>query len=566
MHTENRRKNQGQYKNSKVCKTPNQKSHTTDQNTNTADEIVPVNILNISLENKNDESNCIVNHDKLSDKRNELQFYNCFSEVPGDNLNDSCQNNAYIASSKKKLKSSNEINLQDSLIKQEEHSFLLFCHLNENFVVKHQEDFNTNISTNLNDILWSNLQPEIKDYNTDSQKNKVDEIQNYSNKILDNIENLKKLSAVGINDQDTFLQRGSADKFTISFQLDKLLLVRDGDDTLKILIFEPLNQLENKKSEIMINFHPGFAKLSIYGVIEVTVMITLNHLNCSTIKFVFEKISLHNSSKISGVNSFKLPYTQNENSKRNLGKKENTPSKSFIFTQIKYEDLQDGNGYKIQPKKVKLTKTTNINLKKLIRGPRGKYKKVYEKRKKGGGRKIMSHGLENYVLERIKEVTNNGTVIERRVVKMFADSYVNSQQHDINHTASKGWLDKFMKRNGIMILELNTKLGTIFDDFCKKARRTSLIKPKRISLKKKPEVKGTNKIPYENSVQIVNEAIDGRIKPKKNFSKKILCKSKNKIELQETHINTTGTTKVVSRDCFGNVSEQDHIFYSDLSN
>ena len=545
-----------------------------EHNTHFAGEIPPVDNPNILPKSKNSEYKNILNQDKLSDKRNYLSFEDCTYEVPYDNMNDSLQNKAYLISSKKKLKPSAEFNQQDSLIKQEEECSSDLFRLNKNVLVDNQEVFDNGVLERSSGIFSAKLQPSIEDYSADGQNNKIHEteIQKYSERILDNVQLLKKLTKFGINDQDSFIQHNSADKFTISFHFDKLLIIKDDDEMFKILVLEPYNWLYNKRSEILINFHPGFAKLSSYGCIEITIIITLNHLNCSTIKYVFEKVSLDD--RLITSQTFDVPFIKDENSGQDPIKKEDIPDESFILKNILYEDPQDDNEYLSEPKKVKpIKKTTKkINLKKFKRGPRGKYKKVSQKRKKGGGRKIMCPDLEDYVLERVREeVIHNGTMIERKVIKMLADQYVNSQQNDINHMASKGWLDKFMKRNGPMILELNNKLGNVIDKFCKKPKRASLTKLKRTTLKKKFEIKGTTKISGENSAHVLNQTIDNSAKQKiDKLSKKSLlkvsrCNSQVKIELPESHNDTFGTIKARSKNYFDDDSGHDQIFCSDSS-
>ena len=532
------------------------------------------NYKEVSKTQKDAEYNFISSEDKLSEKRNYMQFEYFYYEIPSDDMDDSIHNNlpenppqnTYIPTSKK-LKSSAGFNQQDSVTKQEEQNNHDLFRSDTNLLVKNPENFDNEVSRNSNDSFWSKLQPDIENHNTDTQINKTDEseIKNYCNQIFDNIYNLKKLSKLGIEDQDTFAQNDSDDKFTINFQFDKLLLIKDGDDAFKILVLEPLNWLENKKSEIIFNFHPGFAKLNSYGCIEVIIINTLSHLDYSTIKFAFEKVSLNDRATMSETQLLDVPSMMNENSQQNPGKKKNISECSHVLIKYKESDLQNDNENQTQPKQVKSIKkaTTKTKLNKLERGLRGKYKKIKQIRKKGN-----SHGLENYLIKRLKEnFLNNGSMIERYLIKMFVSKYVTLQQPNVDHMVSENQLDELMKKDTSVIHTMNNKLRKIIENFYKESKRISLQKLKKTSANKTLKIKRTKKH-VENSLYIINEATDGSIerkidKPsKKGLRKLSLNKSEIGIESLVPHNNTFATTENGSRECSDDDSEYDSMFSS----
>ena len=347
FHTDKYRENSKQCKNDYVHRTPKDNDHF-------ADDKLSITNPNIGLKPKNAKYNYILN----LNKRNALQFDDCSSKVPYNNMGDSLGNNAYIASSKKKLKSNTAFNQQDSPIKQKEQSDLEIFQLKRNVLYKVHEDFDNKVPARSNGMFSVKLEPSIEQNDTNSQTKKTDEtdILNCSKRILDHFKNIKKLNKLGITDHDTFVQRDSADKFTVNFQFDKLLLIRDGDDLFKIIVLEPLNQLENKKSEIIVNSHTGFVKLSSYGCIEVTIMITLSRLNCNTIKFVLEKVFLDEKSKTPEAQPFDVPYVKNEDPQQDPIQNEKTPDRSL--TKFKKDNLRNGNEYQISQKKLNLPKNT----------------------------------------------------------------------------------------------------------------------------------------------------------------------------------------------------------------
>ena len=515
---------------------------------------------------KNTEHKYILNEDKLLGKRNYSQFVGCFSKVPYDNIDGPLQNNLQqnsYSKNTKKLKLSAEFIYQDSLSKQEEQSNRGLFRLGGSVLDKNPESVDIEVSKNSNDSFWSELQTDSESYETISQISIVEakiqigihqpEIRDYAKKILENIQSIKELTNIGISDQNTFAQRDSDDKYTMNFQFDKLVLIKDGEDAFKILVLEPLNWLENKKSEVMVNFNPGFAKISSYGCIEVTFVMSVSHLNCSTMKFVFEKVSLDDRSVASEKLLFDVPNIKNANSQQDPEKKEKTPDGSLILTKFKENDLQNVNEYQAQPKKVKPSKEAKrkFDFRKFEPGIRGKYKKIKQIRKKG-----RCHGLENYLMKEIKETfLNNGSLNERHLIQDVMSNYANLQQPDVNHMDIKCCLNNVMKMYDPEIHFLNNKLEKVIDNLYKESKRTSLKKLKR-----------TNNMHWENAVNVINETIDGSVKDqthrpsKESLQKTSLCEYQEGIGLPVIHSSTFGKTKDLSRECSDVDSEHDSIF------
>lgn len=427
----------------------------------------------------------IRSQDKLSAKRNYMQFEDNSSEIPLDQIFNPIRNkipknplqNAYIASLKR-LKPTAESNYQNSLIKQDRQNNHDLFRSGTNILAKNQENFDNEVSANSNDSFWSQLQPDIESHKIDTQINKTDEneIRIFGNRILENIQKLIKL---GINDQNTFAQRDSADR-----------------------------------------------------------------------------------SKISETQLFDMPSINNENSQQDPVKKKNIPDD--LLTKFKENKFQCDNEDPIQPKIVKFVKktTTKTNLKKLGCGPRGKYKTIKQIRKNG-----MCHGLENYLMQKIKEnFHNNGSMIERYMIKMFVRKYLTPQQSDVNHKVSESQTAKLLRSDGPEILAVNNKLQKILNDFYKELKRTLLQKLKRTS----PSKKFTTKKHRENSLHVINETIDGSVKrktdnpSKKSLKSPNLCKSEIVSELLVPHNDSIGTTEDWLKECSDDDSEYDSMFSSNF--
>lgn len=66
------------------------------------------------------------------------------------------------------------------------------------------------------------------------------------------------------------------------------------------------------------------------------------------------------------------------------------------------------------------------------------------------GRHVMSSALENYLVNKIKEESVCGTQMPTRtMIAELARSFI--KENNLKLQCSKGWLDKFMRRNGKLI-------------------------------------------------------------------------------------------------------------------
>ena len=73
------------------------------------------------------------------------------------------------------------------------------------------------------------------------------------------------------------------------------------------------------------------------------------------------------------------------------------------------------------------------------------------KRLAGGGRKPLSEELESNLLEWVLDRRSKGLRVSRMLIMKKASVMYNSMNNDIEFSASKGWCEKFMKRNGLTL-------------------------------------------------------------------------------------------------------------------
>ena len=105
------------------------------------------------------------------------------------------------------------------------------------------------------------------------------------------------------------------------------------------------------------------------------------------------------------------------------------------------------------------TKTTRRRRKK------DKTKRIRRRRKKdktkldGGGRKTKLNELEDKLLKSVLDLRSNGFHVLRKLIMRKAFLLKDSDKHCLveEFTASRGWLEKCMKRNGLSLRRKTTQ-------------------------------------------------------------------------------------------------------------
>lgn len=75
--------------------------------------------------------------------------------------------------------------------------------------------------------------------------------------------------------------------------------------------------------------------------------------------------------------------------------------------------------------------------------------------RKKRGRNLFSKDLENFLVDRIHKEINSGGDVDRIWITKQAKTYIT--KNEVNLKCSKGWLDKFMKRNEQLIKQSDIK-------------------------------------------------------------------------------------------------------------
>ena len=288
---------------------------------------------------------------------------------------------------------------------------------------------------------------------------------------------LEPLKELGIHDNAIFVEHFSSEKFTIKFIFDKISVQKDDDKNFNITILEPLNQLNKKKSGVIMNKISGYAKLQKNLLIKVVLFSKKNDGKITTMKYLFGKPYPGDHFELKG---YKLENTTSFMTDSNSGgrlsndnetQKASTSPKSKKTSDVTYKnnssDIKNENGCLNQTDILKEDLENQLNnfskeyLEKKLTSVQDlipdeivelkiQAKSYYETRTKKLGRRLNSPEVESFVIKLIiDKAQSNKEPITRKAIQSIAREITGTKQGQmmVNMKLGKGWLDKFIKRN-----------------------------------------------------------------------------------------------------------------------